>query len=311
MATEDLTKQTTTTTTTTETPAAATPSGTALYNQQREQGIKDMYANNLANQKAQLQTAYNQNMSNAQAAYDKISPQYQQRQNELGAEYERQRRNNNMQAAANGLNTGAGSQMQLAQSNAYQSNQANLQKAENQALDEANRSMLDIKTDYQNRISEAVANNDYQMSAALLDEYNQAYQRNLNAAKQAADYGDFSLYVDIYGKEQADQMQKSWALQNPLLAYNLGKLTAQEYFNMTGSWPRGYTAPSSGGGGGGGYGGGAYYGPAGHYENGVWTLDSASPSSSSGGTNGGSNSSPRGKADFSAVSNVYKTAFGK
>ena len=242
---------------------AANPVDLTQYNANREQQINNMYASKLDMNKAQLTNAYNQNMSDAQAAYDKISPEYQQRQNELSAEYERQRRNNNMQAANNGLNTGAGSQMALAQSSAYQSNSAGLKRSENEALNEANRNMLDIKTDYQNKISEATANNNYQLAAALLDEYGAQYDRTVNAAKQAAEYGNFALYASIYGQEAADQMQQSWSLQNPLLAYNLGKLTAQEYFNMTGKWPRG---SGHGGGGSGGGGGNIYSGGGSGYD---------------------------------------------
>lgn len=287
------------------------------YNTNREQKIRDMYSGSLGTAKAAQQTAldsnlanarnayqknkntlqntYEQNMSDAQYARDQIAPQYQTARNELAAEYERQRRNNNMQAATNGLNTGAGSQMALAQSAVYQGNQADLAGKEQDALSEADKGMTDLtrnynnqnaqmdmayqnnitdlKTNYQNQIAQATANNDYQLAAALLDEYGAQYDRAMQQASQLAEYGDFSMYANIYGVDAAQQMEKNWSLQNPDLAYNLGKITADDYFQMTGKHPRGYSSGVLGGfgsysSGGGGYSASrdrAYRGPAGYY----------------------------------------------
>ena len=204
-----------------------------LYNAQRDSALK------------QLETSYNKNLSDAQAAYDKISPKYQESRNEAGAEYERQRRNNNLQAAANGLNTGAGSQMQLAASNVYQTGQAQLQKAENEALNEADRNMLTLKEQYEADINKAISDNDSTRAAALLNEYGEQYERMMDQAKQLASYGDFSLYKTIYGDTAAAQMEQAWLLQNPQLAYTLGRITADQYFSMTGSWPPGYGVDDS------------------------------------------------------------------
>lgn len=225
--------------TTPTTPASIATGNSSLdtFNQNREAQIRNVYGMARQNNLAALQTAYDRNMSTAEQARDKISPQYQDSMNQLSAEYERQRRNNNLQAASNGLNTGAGSQMQLASSNAYQTGQAGLRRQENEALDTANRSIADLKTDYQNQIAQAAANNDYQLASALLDEYGQQYERQLSQAQQLAEYGDFSLYSNIYGADAAQAMEKSWLLQNPSLAYTLGKISADEYFKMTGKHP--------------------------------------------------------------------------
>lgn len=261
--------------TTTETEET-TPSSAELtrqyldnYNTNREQKIRDMYSGQKASTLAGLKSAYDQNLSTAEQARDRISPQYQESMNALSATYERQRRNNNMQAAANGLNTGAGSQMQLGQSATYQGQQGALAKSENEALNQANQNITDLRTSYQNSVAQAVANNDYQQAAALLDEYGAQYDRTMSQAKQLADYGDFSLYANVYGQEAADQMEKTWSLQNPDLAYNLGKLTADDYYKMTGRYPRGYWGGGGySSGGGGGYSSSrdrAFYG-VGHYD---------------------------------------------
>lgn len=264
-------------------PQAYTPTGLydpanlQAFNAQREAQIRQLYADAQQSTLAGLKTAYDQNLSDATAYRDQISPQYQQSMNALSAEYERQRRNNNMQAAANGLNTGAGSQMALAQSANYQANQAGLAAKENQALDEANRRLADLKQNYQNAIAEATANNNYKLAASLMEEYQNAYNRQLNIentnyqrsqaienqnytrqwnederaysrgndeAARKAQYGDFSGYADLYGEDIAKNMELTWAMQNPQIAYAAGKLSAEDYEALTGRSPSG---ASSGG----------------------------------------------------------------
>ena len=292
------------TTTTTSTTNASDLSG---YNENRINQINNMYDSSLASNKTQLEAAYNQNMSDWQNNYDKITPQYQESRNELSQEYERQRRNNNLQANANGLNTGAGSQMALAQSNAHQSGQASLQKAENEALDEANRQALDIKTQYQSDISQAVSDNDYQRAAALLDEYGDQYNRQMTQASTLAEYGDFSGYAAIYGQSAADNMAKTWALQNPLMAYNMGKLTADEYFNMTGSYPPGYAAATTAVDSGGGYGGNAASSAADYFSSAKQAVERVANSILSGyKTSSGSS----GSTGSSAGSGLFGSATG-
>lgn len=255
----------TTTPATAETPAAAVNTGAIYktgnqtldnYNQTRMDQIDQMYAAQKDSALKQLESAHNISMSERQAAKDKITPKYQESRNEAGATYERQRRNDNLQAAMNGLNTGAGSQMRLSASNAYQSGQAQLLKAENEALAEADRGMLTLGEQYQADVAKALSDNDAQKAAAYLSEYSQQYERMMDEAKQMAAYGDFSLYAALYGQEAATGMQRSWDLQNPALAYALGRITADEYFKMTGKYPPGY----GGGGGGSSSGGGRSYG---------------------------------------------------
>lgn len=234
------------------------------YNADREQQIRDLYAAAQQNTLNGLKTAYDQNISDANAALDKISPQYQERMNALSSEYERQRRNNNMQAASNGLNTGAGSQMALAQSAAYQANQGKLARSEQEAINDANRRILDLQNTYQNAIAEATANNNYKLAAAMLDEYQNAYNRQMNLentnyqrqwnederayarsgneAALKAQYGDFSGYKDLYGDEIGGLMEQSWALQNPQIAWAEGKISAEDYQKLTGHAPNGADA---------------------------------------------------------------------
>lgn len=194
-----------------------------------------------------LESAYNQNLSNAQAARDALPEQYQARANDLAVQYERQRRNLNEQAAANGLNTGAGSQMQLALGSNYQRDYGGIRRAEQQAVNEADRGIRDLQSAYQSSVQQAVADNDYRRAQALLGEYKNQYQNALNRAQTLASYGNFSGYAGIpgYSQEQIDSMRSAWVASNPQLAYNTGAITAEDYYRMTGKWPAGYAPAGS------------------------------------------------------------------
>lgn len=203
-----------------------------------------------------LSGAYQRNLSNAVAAYGKIDPAYQQKANDLGVQFERNRRNFNIQAAGNGLNTGVGSQAALAQNAAYQRDYGNLRVAQQNALDEAQRGINDLAASYQSDVNTALAEIEFQRAQALQEQQLRDYQNQLTLAANLAKYGDFSLYKTLgYTDAQINQMYNDWKVRNPEVAYNTGKIDANTYYKYTGKWPAGYTPPSSGGGGGGGYGG--------------------------------------------------------
>lgn len=216
---------------------------------QGAQGVNDMYEAQKKSQLAGLESAYQQNLSNAQAARDAIPRQYQERANDLAVQYERNRRNLNQQAAANGLNTGAGSQMQLALGSNYQRDYGGIRTAQQQAIDQAERGIRDLQAAYNSSVQQAVADNDFRRTQALLADYQQRYQQQLQTAQNLARYGDFSGYNGIpgYSAEQIGGMKNMWAASNPDLAYRTGRITAEQYHQMTGAYPAGYSAPSSGG----------------------------------------------------------------
>lgn len=217
--------------------------------------IKAMYDANLASQKAQLEGAYNQNLENLEGNRESIAQRYQEARNASAADYERQRRNFNEQAMMNGLNTGTGSQAQLAMNAAQQKAQGGINASESSDISTLERDIANLKTQYQADINAAIADSDFKKAAALLDEYNAQYQRDMQAVQLRASYGDFSAYAAIYGKEAAVQAAKIWARQNPNLAYSMGYLTAADYKKLTGVDAPG-TSSSGGGGGGRSYGGG-------------------------------------------------------
>ena len=207
------------------------------------QAINDLYDAKKQSQLTQLESAYQASKSEAEAARDKLPGQYQQQANDLAAQYERNRRNFNLQAEASGLNTGAASQAALAQNSAYQRDMGALRTAQADAMTEADRGIAELERQYQANVSSAIADNDYQRAQALLNEYNNGYTRDLNTARTLAAYGDFSGYAGLYGQDTANNMAALWKAQNPDLAYNTGRMSAEEYKTITGKYPKGYTAP--------------------------------------------------------------------
>lgn len=209
----------------------------------RGQAVNDLYDAKRQSQLTQLESAYQASRAEAEAARDKLPGQYQQQANDLSAQYERNRRNFNLQAENSGLNTGTASQAALAQNSAYQRDMGALRTAQADAMTEADRGIADLERQYQANVSSAIADNDYQRAQALLNEYNNGYTRDLNTAQTLAAYGDFSGYASLYGQETADSMAALWRAQNPELAYNTGRMSAEEYRAVTGKYPAGYTAP--------------------------------------------------------------------
>ena len=161
-------------------------------------------------------------------------------------QYERNRRNFNQQAAGSGLNTGTASQAALAQNSTWQRDYGNLRTAEADALTEADRQMAALETQYKSAVAQAIAENDYNRAKALMDEYGNQESRDAAMAKTLASYGDFSGYAKLYGDDAANTMAQYWISQNPKLAYDMGRISEEDYARLTGK--------SSGGSGGGGSG---------------------------------------------------------
>ena len=103
-----------------------------------------------------------------------------------------------------------------------------------------------------------LADRDYN---AWADEYSRMLQRYGLAADEAAlraGYGDMSGIEALYGDKAAAGAKWQYAYTNPDLAYNTGAITAEEYYNISGQYPKGYLGSAAVGvsvGGGGGWSG--------------------------------------------------------
>lgn len=136
---------------------------------------------------AALKGAYDASMLEADANLEKIPGAYQKQANALSAEAEKQRRAFNEYAAGSGVNSGAGSQAQLAMSNQYQGDMSSLRESEANAIASAQLEITKIKTQYQDSVAAAVAENDYQRAAALLSEYQTQAKSIVDTAQAQAD----------------------------------------------------------------------------------------------------------------------------
>ena len=137
-----------------------------------QQKISDLYGKALDAQKLQYQAALDKGIDAQEQARGSIAKSYQTAANDLAVQYERNRRNLNAQALARGLNTGTGSQQQLAVNQAFSKSMGGLRSeeaAQNAGIDKA---IANLKIDYQNNITQAIADNDYKKAAALMDDYN-------------------------------------------------------------------------------------------------------------------------------------------
>lgn len=220
------------------------------YNTARTDAINEIYDAQRKAREEELKAAYDKSMSDYEAARAKIAPEYQKQANDLSVQYERNRQNFNNQAAATGINSGTASQAALARGGEYQRDFGNLRTAEANATAEADRQMANLTAEYQSNIRAALAENDYKKAQALLDEYNNGYQRDLKNAQILAEFGDFSGFLNLFGEDQAKNMEAVWRAQNPDLAasidYAAGKIDANQYKRLTGKYPAGYLPSSSG-----------------------------------------------------------------
>ena len=223
--------------------------------------INKMYDASKTSNLAGLESAYNTNLSNMEAQKADIDKQYNTAANDLGIQYERNRYNNNLQAANSGLNVGTGSQMALAQAGQYQRDFGALRGAQAAAQVEQDRQINNVKSEYQLAVQKAIADNDLARAAALVDEANnqigqltnayQIQQQDLgNAAALLAAGGDYSGYADMFGltNDQQGRLAAQWVAQNPDAAYQSGMIDGEKYYSITGKYPIGYN-PGGGGGG--------------------------------------------------------------
>ena len=199
--------------------------------------INGVYDAQLEAQKQALESAYNQKEAEYSAAEAKIPAQYDAQRNALSAQNEIEKANFNEQAAASGLNVGAGSQARLSQSNAYQQGMTALGKAQADAASNLQLERTKAKTAYQDAIQQAIKDNDGKRAQALYEEaqriddnlvsnaLNQAnldatrsstnYAKMMETAQTLAHYGDFSGYLALgYSQDQVDAMRKVWEAQN-------------------------------------------------------------------------------------------------
>ena len=202
---------------------------TPTANSQEEQ-IRKMYESNLASNKSQLESDYNQNLSDLGAEESKLGQIYYEQQRQAQAESDRNRQAFQEYANARGLNSGTGGQAELAQSNQLSANLNALRQSEAEKRAEVERQRQLLGQQYQQAIQKAQADNDLNLAKALYEEavrvdesINSAAQADADRALQifnmlnntalsaagayASKSGDMSLYEKLLAGDSTSELE--------------------------------------------------------------------------------------------------------
>ena len=145
--------------------------------------IRRMYEQQLAANKAQLESDYNQNVSNLAGEESKIGSNYYEQRRQTQSNADRAQANYNEVANASGLNTGTRGQAQLARSNQLQSDLTTLNNAEAQNRAEIERQRTLLGQQYQNAIQKAQAENNMELAQRLYQEAVRVDESVIDASK--------------------------------------------------------------------------------------------------------------------------------
>ena len=195
--------------------------------------VNDVYDKQYDAQTAGLKSTYERSMSDAQTAAKAIAPQYQLQANTLAGQYEKARRNANLNAMTSGLASGTGQQQQNALRNQYLTNYGALRGQEAGAVTEANQNMVKLTDDYNAALAKARAETEAKRNQSLIENYNNNQNRMDTQAAAMAAYGNFDMYRQLYGDAQADQMRNVWIAQNPDAAFRSGMISKEDYKKLT------------------------------------------------------------------------------
>lgn len=149
--------------------------------------VREMYEENLAANKSQLESDYNQNLSDLESEASKIGSTYYEQQRQEQAESDRNRQAFQEYANARGLNSGTGGQAELARNNQLSANLNSLRQSEAEKRAEVERQRVLLGQQYQSAIQKAQADNDLAKAKALYEEAVRVDESISSAAKADAD----------------------------------------------------------------------------------------------------------------------------
>ena len=195
----------------------------------QEDYIRQMYEANLAANKSQLESDYNQNLSDLGAEESKLGQIYYEQMRQAQAESDRNRQAFQEYANARGLNSGTGGQAELAQQNQLSSNLNALRQSEAEKRAEVERQRALLGQQYQNAIQKAQAENDLAKAKALYEEavrvdeaisaaskadadramqiFSVLNNTALSAAGTYASRGDMSLYQKLLAGDSTKELE--------------------------------------------------------------------------------------------------------
>lgn len=195
----------------------------------QEDYIRQMYEANLSANKSQLESDYNQNLSDLGAEESKLGRIYYEQMRQAQAESDRNRQAFQEYANARGLNSGTGGQAELAQQNQLSSNLNTLRQSEAEKRAEVERQRVLLGQQYQNAIQKAQSENDLAKAKALYEEavrvdeaisaaskadadramqiFSMLNNTALSAAGTYASRGDMSLYQKLLAGDSTKELE--------------------------------------------------------------------------------------------------------
>ena len=191
----------------------------------QEELIRKMYEANLASNKSQLESDYNQNLSDLGAEESKLGQIYYEQQRQAQAESDRNRQAFQEYANARGLNSGTGGQAELAQSNQLSANLNALRQSEAEKRAEVERQRQLLGQQYQQAIQKAQADNDLNLAKALYEEAVRVDESITSAAQADADRALQIFNMDKAIESRYTDANKSGTKADEYLkAYRQGEL---------------------------------------------------------------------------------------
>lgn len=160
--------------------------------------INAMYAANEQAARDNLRAEYENNLAQLDYQQGRLPETYNAAVDQANAQSTINRLNFNEAAAANGLNTGAGSQARLSQNNALLSNVSAIRKAQADAQAELDLQRTQMEAQYQQAIREAVAKNDLEKAQALYQEAKRVDESIVNTAINQANL-NWNVWRALYG----------------------------------------------------------------------------------------------------------------
>ena len=166
---------------------------------------------------AELEAAYKQNVAAIDRAEVGVAEEYQKARNQTAAASEQAKRNMAQYAAANGLNSGTGSQAELARNVALMGNLNTIDTAEGQTLADIQLQRANAETEYNSAIAKAKAEGNYELASALYQEKVRVENALLDLAAKK-----YQMEYQAYRDSVADTQQEfeNWFAQ---LKYGEGK----------------------------------------------------------------------------------------
>ena len=160
--------------------------------------INAMYAANEQAARENLRAEYENNLAELDRAQGRLPDTYNAAVDQANTQAAINRANFNEAAAANGINTGAGSQVRLSQNNALQGNVASIRKAQADAQSDLDFQRAQLEAQYQQAIREAIAKNDLEKAQALYQEAKRVDESIVNTAINQANL-NWSVWRSLYG----------------------------------------------------------------------------------------------------------------